>query len=484
MPHIAESSEDNHAMATTGSTVAPGASGGSKTSAIAGAGVASAYEKAIKLDAGVASAYEKAIKLDAGVTSAYEKAIKLDFSLHPLNADEAATCRGMVERERGSRLTLMPTHHMNAFGDLTGFKFECPTGSPGACLPISRRMFFGHTATQAIDGEDVIMRLMAHEQENRATMLRFLQSVETTASPALLDCIPDNNDAFTSHGLLRGTDLRTVECKQWMPEVPESIGIYHAYMRGYNRDVRAHKMFLCCSGGLEKASDAFCNLMIDVGDKCTAQEVVDSEEAWWLRKACSRARCRLLKGLADAFGLRVQHIQACAFNNKQTSAPLSATDASVLSLSLLQDIQSHTTTGMAIASTDTVEHDLTRVGGTVAVYNGCCDTTRPFNGILTRMHPAEGLWLFKGAARGEGFGSIYGDGRVCGAFPTMQPASSRASAMPTGDAECIVRLHPKARAGVQRYMCFDEAYFKTLERMQWDRDNGFIELMPIIVGLP
>ena len=31
---------------------------------------------------------------------------------------------------------------------------------------------------------------------------------------------------------------------------------------------------------------------------------------------------------------------------------------------------------------------------------------------------------------------------------------------------------------------FDEAYFKTLERMQWDRDNGFIELMPIVVGLP
>jgi len=236
-------------------------------------------------------------------------AIRLDFSLHPLDADEEATCKGMVERERGSRLTLMPTHHMNAFGDLTGFKFECPAEVAGACLPISRRMFFGHTAAQALEGEESIMQLMAREQENKATMLTFLQSVKASASPALLDCIPDNNDAFTAHGLLRGTDLRTVECKPWMPEVPESIGIYHAYMRGYNRDVRAHKMFLCCSGGLEKASDAFCNLMIDVGDKCTAQEVVDSEEAWWLRKACSRARCRLLKGLADAFGLRVQHIQ-------------------------------------------------------------------------------------------------------------------------------------------------------------------------------
>jgi hypothetical protein len=32
-------------------------------------------------------------------------------------------------------------------------------------------------------------------------------------------------------------------------------------------------------------------------------------------------------------------------------------------------------------------------------------------------------------------------------------------------------------------MCFDEAYFKNLESMQWNRDNGYIELIPIIVGL-
>jgi len=139
---------------------------------------------------------------------------------------------------------------------------------------------------------------------------------------------------------------------------------------------------------------------------------------------------------------------------------------------------------MAIPCTDTVEHDLARAGGSVAVYNGCCDTTRPFNGILTRMHPAEGLWLFRGAARGEGFGSIYGDGRVCGAFPTSQPPASRTNAMLAGDAECIVRLHQQRPRGTGRYMCFDEAYFRTLERMQWDRDNSFIELMPIVVGIP
>ena len=74
---------------------------------------------------------------------------------------------------------------------------------------------------------------------------------------------------------------------------------------------------------------------------------------------------------------------------------------------------------MAIPCTDTVEHDLVHAAGAgvVSVFNGCADTTRPFNGLLTRMHPAEGLWLFRGASRGGGFGSTFGDRRVCGAFP-------------------------------------------------------------------
>lgn len=149
-----------------------------------------------------------------------------------------------------------------------------------------------------------------------------------------------------------------------------------------------------------------------------------------------------------------------------------------------QDIQSHHSTSMAIPCTDTLEHDLSCHGGAVSVFNGCCDTTRPFNGILTRMHPAEGLWLFRGAARGGGFGSAFGDSKVCGAFPVTQPRVNRPASVAAPSSDCIVRLHSAAPAKPDRYMCFDEAYFRTLERMQWNRDNGHMELMPIVVGVP
>ena len=51
------------------------------------------------------------------------------------------------------------------------------------------------------------------------------------------------------------------------------------------------------------------------------------------------------------------------------------------------------------------------------------------------------------------------------------------------DTPAIVRLHSTPPKHTQ-YMCFDEAFFKTVESMQWNRDNGCVELIPIVVGLP
>jgi hypothetical protein len=39
------------------------------------------------------------------------------------------------------------------------------------------------------------------------------------------------------------------------------------------------------------------------------QEICDSQEAWWLRKGCQRTRARLIKGLADKFGIPVRTVQ-------------------------------------------------------------------------------------------------------------------------------------------------------------------------------
>lgn len=78
---------------------------------------------------------------------------------------------------------------------------------------------------------------------------------------------------------------------------------------------------------------------------------------------------------------------------------------------------------------------------------------------------------------------MFGDQLKCGAFPTSSPIVKRHQSILVQDTPQLVRLH-SPKAPTTPYMCFDEAYFKTLENMQWNRDNGCIELVPIVVGLP
>lgn len=152
-----------------------------------------------------------------------------------------------------------------------------------------------------------------------------------------------------------------------------------------------------------------------------------------------------------------------------------------LTLLLKQDIQSHAPAEMAVSTTDTLEHDFCKTDKRVSVHNSCMDTTKNMNGILCNMHPSEGVWLFRGSYRNNCFGSMFGDYGTCGIFPTSAPKIKRQESLAALDSNCVVRLHSKPTK--EHYMCFDESYFKVLENMQWNRDYGYVELMPIVVGL-
>lgn len=78
---------------------------------------------------------------------------------------------------------------------------------------------------------------------------------------------------------------------------------------------------------------------------------------------------------------------------------------------------------------------------------------------------------------------MFGDHARCGTFPTSSPVVRRQQSIVVQDTQAIVRLRSATPRSTQ-YMCFDEAFFKTVESMQWNRDNGCVELIPIVVGLP
>ena len=123
------------------------------------------------------------------------------------------------------------------------------------------------------------------------------------------------------------------------------------------------------------------------------------------------------------------------------------------------------------------------MGGAIAVYNGCANTTKNMNGLVFNLHPGEGVWVFRGSMRGGCFGSMFGDVETCGMFPTSAPAVKRAESILVRDPQCVVRLGGTLQQQ-ERYMCADEAFLSNLQKMQWCRDNGVVELIPIVVGLP
>lgn len=150
----------------------------------------------------------------------------------------------------------------------------------------------------------------------------------------------------------------------------------------------------------------------------TAGDVCESEETWFLRKASQRARCRLIKRLADAFELRTDFIQDIQVLYMFTVFYVYVPDT--------QAPQAYHPAEITIPTCETLEHDISRLSdGRVAVYNLCADTTRNMNGVVCSMHPSEGLWLFRGSPRGPCYGSMFGSHRVCGMFPTSAPRIKR-----------------------------------------------------------
>ena len=189
---------------------------------------------------------------------------------------------------------------------------------------------------------------------------------------------------------------------------------------------------------------------------------------WWLRKASQRARARVAFLTAEHFGLQISStVDLCSYDSVRIGVPV----------------------------VDTIEFNI-QVGDndTIEFYSACCDTTAVQNGIVLRMQPSEGYWIFRGAQKSSAkltnFGAMFGSKSICGVFPTRSAFYKKLQGSPSSvhglDTEIIVRKAsaPRVKADGYVFQCFDERFLSNLSRMQWDRNSGVIELVPVVVGLP
>jgi hypothetical protein len=401
------------------------------------------------------------------------------FSPHEPSEEAQQTIESILVEN--SSIKLLPTHCINAAGELEGFQLILPGDAKGGVLPINRTMFHGtslfevHSLKSGGVFNADIMRLLAADAKESMRELMTKISKNAEGKEASFRCVPDNVDCMSSvrsdgsvmeAHVSRTTGKRNVDFVDWQPELPHSIGLYQAFCRGYQKDTRVHKLFIGVSGGLNRCSDEFYNLLLDVGNEFSCKDVAFSEEVWWLRKACQRARCKVALLAAEHFGL---------------------------SITTTRDLFSYNQDSIGVPVTDTVEFDLKEdADGNVEFYSACVDTTAVQNGILAKMHEGEGIWVFRGAARSSAkitsFGSLFGSKANCGLFPTRSPYYKRNQGSPCYvnglDSELVVRhaSQPRTKPDGFVFQCFDEQFFANLSVMQWDRNSGVVELVPIVVG--
>jgi hypothetical protein len=398
------------------------------------------------------------------------------FSLHTPSVEVMQTINSILLED--TSMKLLPTHCINSAGELEGFMLSVPSKAKGGILPINRMMFHGtslfEVVSKAGNFNADIMRLQ-QTKDIRETMKDLMQQIsdKSDGKEASFQCVPDNVDLLSSvrmdgeSHVAKTTGKRSVDFADWQPELPHSIGLYQAFCRGYQKDLRSHKLFIGVNGGLNRCSDEFYNLLLDVGNEFTCQDVAFSEEAWWLRKACQRARAKIALMTATHYGLEIAtNTDLFSFNQDQIGVPV----------------------------VDTVEFDLKEAPDeAVEFYSACTDTTATQNGIITKMHESEGLWIFRGSAKSSAkatsFGALFGSKGVCGVFPTRSPYYKRNQGSQSSvnglDTELIIRhaSTPRLKADGHVFQCFDEQFFSNLTTMQWDRNSGVIELVPIVVGM-
>jgi hypothetical protein len=433
-----------------------------------------------------------------------DERIDTRFALYDLSRDEVDTAKALVNDATSSKMKrcirMLPTHHINPLGELSGYRFSVCASESCGVLPVNRSMFHGTSAVKCsvLLGKDGCgsanvdaVRLLKDIPGCVEKMRTLMQDISAEAASAVddktlasLDCSPFNTDAVVSTDSgssggrgsmsLNASASRARDSRKWVCDEPQTIGIYHAFARRFNHS-REHRIYIICTGGCRTACDEFMNLTTDLagGTHTTAAELCDCEETWWLRKLCSRTRCRLLHRVAQEFGLSIPTMDDVqAFDPGQV---------------------------LAVPDIETYAHDISMLrDGSVAVYNECVDTTAPRNGTLCAMNPSEGFWLFKGppcASNGTAdYGGVFGKQHNCGVFPTsasqivgVVQRHSTDSGCPIvtdfgGGAAFVYKDETRSTQSAQ-HMKFDENFFRNLEQMQWARDNGVVELMPIVVGV-
>lgn len=424
--------------------------------------------------------------------------IDVRHCLHPLSPDECDIYSSLVDDARCS-IVAMPTHCITLQGDVEGFRFQCSEECGSSVMPICREMYFRHSMSECINvnrcvldsaGENVqVLSLLLSQPKALEKLVSVVQQIhhESLGREASFECMPEVEEG-PGDGMGAGGQVmlqRTSDCRSWSPEMPRMAGIFHSYVKDPHTGGRIHKLFVVVSGGCTKVSDRFFNISIDIQDKVTCKDFVDSQESWYLNDLNRRNNARIIHRIAREFKLDINTTMDTYSCDGPTETASCCTESTIHSLH--RDPRSRS----------------------IVVTNGCMDPRTSRNGVVCNVHPTQGMCLFKGPVSTNQIELVYGGAFAHdpsmgpSAFPTKLPTTSdnysfRCKA-PAGspmhkcrtplsqfmDTSVVARLDSSGRRvgrdSSQEQVAIDESFLRKLAGLQWNRDNGMVELLPIAV---
>lgn len=263
--------------------------------------------------------------------------------------------------------------------------------------------------------------------------------------------------------------------RAWDPAMPAKAGLYHAFVRAQTREHCRHKLFVVVSGHCARAADAVRNLWLDFREQLSAGELVHAEEMQWLRQTTLRSHGRVAAQLAAALGVRVR---------------------------VLRDELDPLRRPMAVADSVTFTHDCRAEGEQVLLANNAAFVHDTRNGHALDVFANEGLWVFHGPADPSGanaFGIEFRHRRQALALPanTLRVPPGRAAPRGVSTVEvdparlpaniCVGRAALDAEdAAAEPAPPFtqqfpDEGFMACMSRLGFERDDGVLHLMPLLV---
>lgn len=404
------------------------------------------------------SAEKPAISQTADVTK-LDNRVDLSVACVPLTEVEQEAARNAVRQSSHTHIRLLPNHHINQDGNLSGFVFTCSLEDSASVLPICSDMFAATCIYECKCNSDSLspdaLRIFNDLDLYKTKLREIMLNLQEAVDPAKFDCIFDD-ELHEDCG-----SVRVVDERDWVEGLPHKAGVYHAFVRSTGKDNRDHRIYIVVSGSLKHAAEELQNLWHDLNAHITCKTFLESSEVQWLRKATVRNHGRIAAKIADAFGLKVDAVE---------------------------DVESPTRVRMLVPSNVTRIHDMHAEKGRVRLVDSGCLLDKTMNGVAFDMYSSEGFWVFLGPPDNtmyNSFGSVFKATLADRSFPSKTVQYHKQ--YPCRDRRSVVRVatENKTVTRLQRDHAMDfffpnEDFYKCLETLGYDRNNGMITLMPIV----